>query len=391
MNTMLPSVKAGARITPNAGSESSKYMIFIVFADLHLDAAFEWANPATASRRRQALRDTLERVLAVADEVDADAILCAGDLYEQDRFTPDTREFVKGVFGRTHRKIVITPGNHDWLGPHSLYAQTEWSSNVLVFEEDSLTPLELDQGLTLWGAAFTRPTRSTGFLQDGFAVDRGGVHLALFHGSESRGLPYEAEGKAAYAPFVSADIKRAGLCHAFVGHHHTPRGDVLHTYPGNPDPLRFGETGERGVVIARVDPDGVVRLERRVVAVSCVHDLELDVTGCNSFQDIRDRATQHLNGLSGVARLTLQGELAPDVELNLQTLQEVPNELDDLVIRRSRLRLGYDLDSIAEENTIRGRFVCDVRAADDMNEEERRQVLATGLRALDGRDDLEVF
>ena len=166
-------------------------------------------------------------ILKLADEVDADAILCAGDLYEQERFTPDTREFIRGVFCRTDRMIVIAPGNHDWLGPNSLYTQAAWSSNVHIFDHDSLTPLELDDGLTLWGAAFTRPTRTTGFLQDGFAVDRGGVHLALFHGSERRGLPFEIEGKAAYAPFAAEDIERAGLCHAFVGHHHTPRGDAL--------------------------------------------------------------------------------------------------------------------------------------------------------------------
>ena len=73
-----------------------------------------------------------------------------------------------------------------------------------------------------------------------------------------------------------------------------------------------------------------------------------------------------------------------------QSLQEVPHEVDDLVIRTSGLRMGYDLDSIAEENTVRGQFVRDVRSADDMDEDERRRVLATGLRALDGRHDLEV-
>lgn len=365
-------------------------MVFVVFADLHLDASFHWASPRTASRRRQARRDTLERILGVADEVDADAILCPGDLYEQDRFTPDTREFLRGVFGRTHRRILIAPGNHDWFGPQSLYAETRWSSNVELFKQDVLAPIEFVEGLTIWGAAFTRPTRASGFFQGGFSVDRGGIHLALFHGSENSGLPFETE-KAPYAPFVVSDIERAGLSHAFVGHYHTPRGGALHTYPGNPDPLTFGETGDRGVAIAEVASDGTVRIERRTVAVSSVHDLEVDVTGCSSLQDILERTAELLHGRNGVARLTLCGELSPDVELDLQPICDVTHELDDLVVRSSELHACYDLDSLAQEATVRGQFVRDVRASRDIDESDRRKVLVTGLRALDGRNDLECF
>jgi len=39
---------------------------------------------------------------------------------------------------------------------------------------------------------------------------------------------------------------------------------------------------------------------------------------------------------------------------------------------------------------VRGLFVRMVQETSDMNDEERRRVLLTGLRALDGREDLEV-
>jgi DNA repair protein SbcD/Mre11 len=57
-------------------------MRLVLFSDLHLDTAFRWAPPDVARRRRRALRDTLVRIVALADEVDADAICCGGDLYE---------------------------------------------------------------------------------------------------------------------------------------------------------------------------------------------------------------------------------------------------------------------------------------------------------------------
>jgi DNA repair protein SbcD/Mre11 len=361
------------------------------FADLHLDAAFRWAGPELARRRRQALRDTLGAILALADEVDAEAILCAGDLYEQERFTPDTREFLHRAFAATHRRIFVAPGNHDPYGPQSLYAQVPWPANVTIFSETRLVPVELAAGLTLWGAAFDRPTRTDGFLDGGFHVDREGLHLALFHGSERSGLVAEIAGKTPHAPFEAAQIGAAGLAHAFVGHYHQPRDAADHTYPGNPDPLTFGESGERGAVVVEVGADGSIGRQRRVVAVSRVHDLTIDVTGCASFQEVLDRAAAALAGLGGVARLTLTGELAPDVDLHLEAISHLPHQLEaEPLVRTRNLHVGYDLDAIAGEPTVRGRFVVDVLAAADLGDEERRRVLTTGLRALDGREDLDV-
>jgi hypothetical protein len=61
------------------------------------------------------------------------------------------------------------------------------------------------------------------------------------------------------------------------------------------------------------------------------------------------------------------------------------------VARLGRLDVAYDIDALAGERTVRGQFVRDVRDAEDLSDEQRRRVLITGLRALDGRrQDLEV-
>ena len=58
-------------------------------------------------------------------------------------------------------------------------------------------------------------------------------------------------------------------------------------------------------------------------------------------------------------------------------------------MRAGRIGLGYDLDAIAAETTVRGQFVRD--ALQELGDEEtRRKIVLTGLRALEGRADLEV-
>ena len=364
-------------------------MRLLHFADLHLDMPFQWAGPELARRRRQGLRDTLRRILELAVRERVDAVLCGGDLYEQDLFSPDTTAFVCEAFAQVHPLPVrISPGNHDWYGPQSLYSQVRWSPNVHVFSTDRLEPLRLDDGVTLWGGAHLAPAGARDFL-DGFTVDREGVHLGLFHGSERGDRAAFGEGRDPHAPFQAVDLVRAGLHHAFCGHYHRPRDAPRHTYPGNPDPLTFGEGGHRGAVIATVHADGSVTRERHQVSSSEVHDLTLDVTGCASGQDIRERFAGLLGGRTGVARVTLTGEVAPHVELTTACMDGAAPWMEAVLIRLNKVAVAYDLEALAGEATVRGQFVRAVRGA-DMTEDDRRRVIVTGLRALDGRDDLEV-
>ena len=95
-------------------------MKIVHFSDLHLDSPFAWASATgeAARQRRQALRDTLVRIVDLTREMNADALFCGGDLYEHDYFSPDTAEFLKHTFaGLVPLPVYIAPGNHDWYGP----------------------------------------------------------------------------------------------------------------------------------------------------------------------------------------------------------------------------------------------------------------------------------
>jgi hypothetical protein len=112
------------------------------------------------------------------------------------------------------------------------------------------------------------------------------------------------------------------------------------------------------------------------------------VAGCASQQDVRDRLTGLLARRTGVARVTVEGELDPRVDLHVNDLMDVPHLLDGLLVRLGQLRTAYDLASIANEPTVRGQFVRDVLDA-ELGEEDRRRVLLVGLRALEGQAELD--
>lgn len=368
-------------------------MKVVLFSDLHLDSAYSWAPPRVGRARRMALRETLTRICRLAVDVGADALCCGGDLYEQDRFTPDTAEFLRCTFAElAPMPVIIAPGNHDWLGPASLYRRVRWTPNVHIFDQDHLVPFDLAEGLTLWGAAHLAPAGTRGFLDD-FRVDRGGVNIALFHGSEQGEFPSQGDGKIAHAPFRAAQISSAGLDHALLGHYHAPSDAGEYTYPGNPDPLTFGETGDRGAVLVEIAGDGSLTRKWHNVAVSAVGDVTVDLSGITHSGQARDRVRQALGGRTGSVRVTLEGEIGADVDLRIQELESlaVP-PLDVVVVRAGSVFPAYDLEQLQSEATVRGQFVRDVLGSGELEEDQRHAVLVTGLRALEGRgDELEVL
>lgn len=367
-------------------------------ADVHLDSRFAQFSPEAQRKRQIAIEESLKDALRNARERDVDLLLIAGDLYEQERFTPSTANFLRDELEAFERPVFISPGNHDYYSPTSLYATVEWSNNVHVFKSTGFEPRTIEDGLTLWGAAHLVPAETTNFL-DGFQVDRAGIHIAVFHGAEESELIYvhqiggDDAAKAPYAPFRAQQIADAGLHHAFLGHIHTARDAAHHTYPGNPEPLTFGEAGplQRGLVIATLDDSGAVTRERISVVTTSVHDVDVDLTGCVSNSDVRGTATTALRNLDGFVRATLVGEVGDAVDVQLEELQDcAPKEIDAVAFRFGRLHVAYPIEQIAEETgTVRGRFVSDVLAT-DLDEETKHRVIVTGLRALDGRSDLAV-
>jgi DNA repair exonuclease SbcCD nuclease subunit len=328
-------------------------MKIVHFSDLHLDSPFAWsgATGGAARKHRQALRDTLVRIVDLTRELNADALFCGGDLYEQEYFSPDTAEFLKDTFaGLAPIPVYIAPGNHDWYGPKSLYAQVNWTENVHVFREASLCKVELEDGLWLWGAAHLGPADSSNFLAgvkgllrrrassgaeppiadnflDDFHVERSGIHIALFHGAERSWFADQGSEKQPHAAFDADEIEAAGFVHAFLGHYHRPKDAEFHTYPGNPDPLTFGEDGERGAIVATISPGGRIVRERHRVAETEMHDLELDVTGMTTQQQILEWIEAEQSSISGFARLTVRGEIASTIDIRESDLRDRLNNL----------------------------------------------------------------
>jgi len=360
-------------------------------ADVHLDRAYSGAgmSPAIASARREELRDGFRRFIDLALAIGADAVTIGGDLYEHERVTPDTGNFMRQQLERLGDvPALLAAGNHDPYVPDSIYHRLTWPGNVTIFRERSFAPVALADGVTVWGAGHDAPDVRANLLE-GFQAPADGDHVLLFHGSDTRSVP---EGKFAHAPFRPEDLAATGSGFALLGHYHAPRlhptEAPLYVYPGSPEPLDFAEEGEH--CVARLDVKGGVftcsllpfgRVRYRTFAT--------DVSGMESSDEVRT-AIAALGDASTIARVVLTGDLSADVDLSLRSLYDSCAEHFSYLDIVDQTQPAYRIEEIAEESTTKGAFARlmleRIEAAEGEEREIAEAALLYGLQAFDRKE-----
>lgn len=380
------------------GNSDAAAFTVVMFADLHLERQFVWADAGAASRRRLALRTTLENIVELAIAQNADAILCGGDLYEDEFFSPDLAHFVASTLD-CGLPVLCAAGNHDHLSRASLYSRASLPATVRVFDAPAFSPIEVAPGVSVWGASHVTASGTAGFFDgrnavvDPADVASTDVNIALFHGSERAGFSFEGADKSPHAPFDASQVAHAGFDYAFVGHHHHGVHGQHHCYPGNPDPLEFGETGQRGAVVARFAASGgAPELTTHDVGPTVANAVSIDISACRNSTEVHREVAHAAEAHEGWLRVDLFGGLHPDVELDLAQLQSAGADLDGFVVRADQVRRAFDLDAIRdEESSVRSHFVRLAEADASLDSTARARVVELGLRAFENRRDLEVL
>ncbi len=365
-------------------------------ADVHLDRAFGGSGMTAglAADRRRELRDAFRRFIDLALERKVDAVTIGGDLYEHDRFTLDTGHFLRQQLERLAPiPAFIAPGNHDPYVPESLYRQIEWPANVTIFSEPTFQPTPLGDGLTLWGAGHNGPALRDNLLQ-GFHVSGPGRHILLFHGSDTHAVP---EGKPTHAPFQPSDIGATGAHFALLGHYHqarlSPRDNPIFAYPGTPEPLGFDEEGDHFVLLLHLSHDAIrpdVLPFGRVVYRSHRLDVSSFLTSDEIRSAIESLAPVEDGAAPLIARVILQGQLQPEVDLDREALLNACAEPFAFLDIVNSTYSAYDFDELAEESTTKGTYVRLLRrkmeALTGPDLEIAQDALLYGLHAFDKRE-----
>ncbi len=360
------------------------------FSDLHLGASFAGVGMPrdVASRYREGLREALRRIVDLAISEKVDLVTSGGDLYEGERFTPQLGEFLKGEFERLGEiPVFLVPGNHDPLVKDSLYNLVEWPPNVQLIRSSRLAPIPLRDGLTIWSFAHRFFSQKEPPLRE-FKISAEGIHLLLMHGSDTSSLP---PGKEVHSPFRPEEIVEGGFALALLGHYHRvhiypPQNPYL-VYPGSPEPLGFDERKAHGIVIVEVSGERR-RCEFFSIGRFSFLQERLDLSEERSYLQLQKRLkrwAEEKGGRRRVVRLSLEGQLNPDLDIDLTSLEESLQNRFFFFKLINHTYPAYDLTSLSQEQTVRGAFVRRL-LQEGKGEEEIAEALIYGLQAFEGRE-----
>ncbi|NLC12179.1 MAG: DNA repair exonuclease [Firmicutes bacterium] len=242
---------------------------FLHLADLHLDTSFYGEKPELRRLLQQEARMCLERAVDLALAKKVQALLIAGDLFDQDLLSFATEKKLLVEFQRLRAggvKVFYAPGNHDPFNGTSGIGRLSWPDNVYIYKKamPEMVYARDREGRPV--AAVTgagHESRQEGknlvalFPPSAEALPRVALLHALVLGHEG------SEQHSRYAPCSRDDLRGKGYHYWALGHVHS-FGQVLEEpaayYPGNTQGRNPTETGPKGCLLVEIDTKGRVQV-----------------------------------------------------------------------------------------------------------------------------------
>lgn len=355
-------------------------------ADLHLDSAFGALDAEQAKLRRRESRELLLRMSNYVNQNEIELVLLAGDLFDRETTYRETLETLIEALRAMRARVFIAPGNHDPYGASSPYATLDWPENVHIFKSPSIERVELPElSCAVYGAAFTASAQETSLLAGFRAPEDGLTHLMVLHADLTA-------AEARYDPITEDEITASGLDYLALGHTHRHdgfhrAGKTTYAYSGCPEGRGFDELGEKGFLTGTIGV-GESAVEFVPFARRRYEIVRVDVTGRAAADALRAQLPP--STARDIYRVIFTGE-TDERGIDLAAVEEELSPDFFHLELRDETRIGEDTWARADEDSLRGLFLRELKAKRDaaQSDGERAEIeLAArfGLAALDGRD-----
>jgi DNA repair exonuclease SbcCD nuclease subunit len=261
-------------------------MRLLVSADIHLGSPIRSValrNPDLGERLKQASRDTFANIVDMAISEQVDALVLAGDIFDNGYPDLKSRAFLIAQLARASEAgvpTVLIRGNHDALLDHRAHGNL--GPNIHLLHKGAPT---VEIGDTAFhGLSFDAAHVAKSFLPEYPQPVPDKRNVGLMHTSLD-GAP----GHDPYAPCSERDMMAHGFDLWCLGHIHAPferlDGPVLAIMPGIPQPRHFGERKGGTVTLVSLG-DGTPEFERRAIGRLGFSECSLDLSACSDQQDV---------------------------------------------------------------------------------------------------------
>ncbi|MBR2704935.1 MAG: DNA repair exonuclease [Clostridia bacterium] len=355
-------------------------MKFVHIADMHFDTSFAQINDnELGNSRRLEQRKAFKKVIEYIKENNVDYLFIAGDFYEHKYIRESTIEFINKLFKEIENtKVFITPGNHDPLIKNSFYSKYNWNKNVYIF--DSKISCISDSEVNIYGYGFDDFYYKNPAINEFVLEDKSKTNILITHGSLDGGY----DDERVYNPMFSSKVRQLGFDYIALGHIHksnyTESENVV--YPGSTISMGFDELGSHGMVVGEIIDK---KLKTKFIPLDegefKIYDL--DISELESIETIADTINDLMLDSNKFYEITLTGNR--NFEIDIYNLKKMIVQHNVIKIK-DKTKLAYNLEEMAQNNTLKGLFVKKILERLNDGEYDRETVekaLEIGLEILE--------
>lgn len=258
-------------------------------ADLHIGASFSFLPEEKSIEAKKKQWQALKDMVQVANNKQIDAILIAGDLFDDPFASGQIIRKTFSILGKCLCPVFISPGNHDYYHGESPYHSSFVSPNIHVFSSRVLSGVPLSDGKTMvYGAAFEDDSAYVSIKTQ--LLDHK-INLCCIHGDL-------ISTDSGYNPIKPEEIADSGFDYMAFGHNHQfsglkKDGNTYYACSGSFCALTVKEYGRRGYLLGEVD-EGKVQFSFIKTKTICLNQLDLDVSNILSDENLQEKITVNM-------------------------------------------------------------------------------------------------
>ncbi len=369
---------------------------FVHAADVHLDTPYRRHDEAVRARLREAGREAFTRLVDLALEREVDALLIAGDLFDNDWLTLATERVLVDELTRATSAgltVVYATGNHDPGRANYRAMGIGWPEerfHVVASRQPRQIAVEREGEMVGWVVAAGHQTpHEDRDLAAAFPPAPGPESaVALLHAQVTSAAAAEQHDR--YAP-TTLDSLDPSYAYWALGHIHQRqevRRDPPVHYPGNVQGRHPAEDGAKGALVVTLAAGEAPEVEFQALAPVRWETLEpAGLEKASNLAEVHSAVSAAFNSRQGgappdqewILRVDLRGacELAPllaSVDERTELAAQLREDLGvlDVEVRDRGLHRPLDLESYRHQPHLLGQTLALLeRAATDDTELDR--------------------
>ena len=359
-------------------------MKIIHCSDLHLDSKMETnLDKEKARERKNEILITFERMVNYAKENEVKVIIIAGDLFDKKTITIKAKNTVKNaIISNPEIDFVYLKGNHDEAG--FLDEDEELPQNLKTFNSYNWTTYDYDD-LTISGIEFGNVENYE--IYNSLILEKNKKNIVVMHGQESE---TDVKDKAEIINLKA--LKNKNIDYLALGHIHTYKKGKLdnrgvYCYSGCLEGRGFDECGEKGFVLLELKND---KIKTKFIPFSSrtLYEVNVDLTGITENNEIENKIKDELKDIpqTSLVKLVLGGEVEIGEQRDIEYLTKKFES--DFYYLKIEDKPHFKIDYMKYQNDIslKGEFIRTVIDQKDLTEEEKSNIISTGIKALSGED-----